>query len=352
MKRLLEILFVFLLLNFFLVLPAKAADLNIDCPGSTTACSKSGLDPLFSNDLDGFWYPGKTITKTLNLKNSGSQTREMAIRGTRTSAVNILENVMNISIVGGTTVIWSGSVADFYGQDKIGMGIFAPGTDLNYNFTIFMSSSADNNYQNKETVFDLTLGFWEEPLSSPTPAPATGGTGGAVLGAGASAPVCNDAKPGSAPTLLSAVGGVNSVTLTWSLANVPVSYYLVSYGLSSGIQTYGNPNVGDSDTTSYVVNNLSGGTTYYFKVRAGNGCMPGDYSNELSATPTGGIVIGPATGFTPGVLGTATEASPLPSSGEILGQQAGFNFNWIFGLLALGLIFLLLKWGGKLGRMN
>ena len=84
----------------------------------------------------------------------------MAIRGTRTSTINILENVMHISIVGGTTVIWAGSVTDFYGQDKIGMGTFAPGADLDYDFTVLMSSGAGDEYQNKETVFDLTLGFW------------------------------------------------------------------------------------------------------------------------------------------------------------------------------------------------
>ena len=112
----------------------------------------------------------------------------MAIRGTRTSTANILENVMHISIVGGTTPIWGGSVADFYGLEKIGMGIFEPGANLDYNFTVFMFSDADDNYQNKETVFDLSLGFWEEPIApgggvggaaaspSPSPSPVTTGT--------------------------------------------------------------------------------------------------------------------------------------------------------------------------------
>lgn len=141
--------------------------------------------------------------------------------------------------------------------------------------------------------------------SSPIPAPSGGGGGG---GDGvATAPSCNDTKPGSAPTLLSTLAGANTVTLTWSKATNPVTYYLITYGLVSGLQQYGNPNVGGPDTTSYTVSELSGGTNYYFKVRAGNGCAPGDFSNELSATPGGGTVAGPAAGFTEGVLGKSDD---------------------------------------------
>jgi len=163
-----KISFLLFALCFLVVKPVfAAAELNIDC--SPTVCNKSSLEPLFSNSLDGFWYPGKSITKTLNLKNSSPETREMALRGTRKSAITNLEKVMQISIVKGATVIWAGSVEDFYDQDKIGMGIFAPGVDSDYNFTVSMSSAAGDEYQNKETVFDLTLGFWGEPISTVNP---------------------------------------------------------------------------------------------------------------------------------------------------------------------------------------
>lgn len=175
--------FVIITVLFFITnLPVLAADLNIDCPVPPTTCSKTGVDPLFSSTDDGYWYPGRNLTKTINLKNSSSEKREMAIKGERTSGVSILENVMHIIIIGGTTVIWNGSIKDFYGQDKIGMGIFDPGVNFDYDFTVSMSSGADDNYQNKETVFDLTLGFWGEPAPVATPTP----TPGAVLEAGIS----------------------------------------------------------------------------------------------------------------------------------------------------------------------
>ncbi|MDP4010687.1 MAG: hypothetical protein Q8P72_00480 [Candidatus Roizmanbacteria bacterium] len=45
----------------------------------------------------------------------------------------------------------------------------------------------------------------------------------------------------------------------------------------------------------------------YFKVRAGNGCTPGDFSNEVSATPAGVFITVPAIGFEEGVLGVSTD---------------------------------------------
>ena len=356
MKRLLKFFFSFLILSFILAPQTKAADLNIDCPTLPAGCSKTGLDPhFFSIATDGYWYPGKSITKTLNLKNSDSETREMAIRGTRTSDFSILENVMQISIVGGTTVIWSGSVTDFYGQDKIGMGIFAPGADLDYDFTVSMSFAADDNYQNKETVFDLTLGFWVEPVSTPTPTPTSapgGGGGGTVLGASVSAPVCSDIAPASAPVLTSAVAGTNSVTLFWNEANGPLTYYLIAFGTQSGVPLYGNPNIGGAGTTSYTVTNLSAGQLYYFKVRAGNGCMPGPFSSELSSVPLGTtLAVGVPPGFQEGVLGVETGKEGAPGelgggtatgSGEVEGEAIGkfSKLPLILGGLVLILILI------------
>ena len=139
----------------------------------------------------------------------------------------------------------------------------------------------------------LTLTPTETPVPSPTPTPLS----------------CADGAPGSAPQLTSATSkGPNQITLTWTTATDPVSYYLVSYGIASGQYIYGNPNVGGQGTSSYIVTHLAKGTTYYFVVRAGNGCTPGSFSNELSATTTGGV--------------TASPSPPIATeSGTILGTQ-------------------------------
>lgn len=148
------------------VASAKAADLSIDCPSESQPCSTAGLTELFSVAADGYWYPGRTVTKTISLKNSSGQKREMAIRGTDVSLGSDLKNVMQLSIDKNGNEVWTGSVADFYAQEKIIMGEFES-TDppVDYNFTVSMLPTVGDMYQNKEAVFDLTLGFWGEPVS-------------------------------------------------------------------------------------------------------------------------------------------------------------------------------------------
>lgn len=163
---------------------------------------------------------------------------------------------------------------------------------------------------------------YTQTTSSTSSSSSSGSQALSPAGGGGTPPVCNDAKPGSAPTLVSAVAGTNSVTLNWNKAANPVTYYLATYGLAPGQQQYGNPNIGGPDTASYKVSGLSGGTTYYFKVRAGNGCAPGDFSNEVSATPEGEVVSGPAVGFAPGVLGeqTTIEDVGIGKIGKVQGE--------------------------------
>ncbi len=137
---------------------------------------------------------------------------------------------------------------------------------------------------------------------------------GSTLGA-----TCSDPSAGGAPTLLSAkASGTNQVELNWSKAADPVTHYVISYGLTPSKPLYGNPNVGGKETTSYTVGSLSGGTTYYFRVRAGNGCNGGAYSNEIAASAGGRTIAGPAAGFIPGVLGVSIVASPSPSASPII----------------------------------
>lgn len=317
MSKIFNNLFLIIFSLFILVPTVKAADLNVECFG-TGICTKSGLDPLFSKTLDGYFLPGISLTKTINLKNSSVEIKEIAIKATRTSLAGILENVMavNLSPAGGGTV-WSGSLADFYGLSNISLGNLDPGQNKDFNFTVNMAPLAGNEYQDKETVFDLTLGFWAtEAVPTPTPTPSGGG-GGGITGGGVSASPCSDTKPGVPTGLTAVVGpGTGQVSLSWIAPSPPYTYFLVAYSdNSSWPPKWGNPDVGN--VTSYIVSGLGSGT-YWFWLRAGNGCMPGDFTGPVSPGAIMGIPGAPvAVGFLPGVLGEATP------SGQIQGQETG-----------------------------
>lgn len=164
------------------------------------------------------------------------------------------------------------------------------------------------------------------PVAQATPQPSSQSSGGSNESNGQSssrspfdAPICSDSRPTSAPKIVSAVSNQpNQVTLVWTKANDPLSYYMVAYGLESNKPLFGNPNIGDKNTIIYTVKALSGGTTYYFKVRGGNGCMPGEFSNEVKV-----LVVGPkintsiAEGFEAGVLSQHTESEATPSAEKI-----------------------------------
>jgi len=160
--------------------------------------------------------------------------------------------------------------------------------------------------------------------ATPTSSSNNSSSGSSGSSSGNSVPSCNDAAPGGAPTLISATPtGPNQITLTWTKAADPVTGYVVTYGLVSGLQQYGNPGIGGGSTTSYIVQSLSGGTTYYFRVRASNGCNGGSYSNEISAVATGGVINTPAAGFEPNVLGASTSTNDSSKTTQEDNSQTG-----------------------------
>lgn len=135
------------------------------------------------------------------------------------------------------------------------------------------------------------------PTLTPTPTPtstsSSTGTGGSSS-SGTGVQECKDTKPNT-PYLVSTTGGSNSVTLTWQKVLGPVTTYSIEYGSLSKNYIYSALNVGNID--SYSVNGLSRGC---FAVRAWNGCMPGDLSNEVCT----GVVLGASSQ----VLGASTMA--------------------------------------------
>lgn len=95
---------------------------------------------------------------------------------------------------------------------------------------------------------------------------------------------CERATPGSAPWLYGAIAqDGKSILLYYTAANDPVDHYSLEYGIEPGKYIFGASNIGGKDGRTYLVQSLQPNTTYYFRVRAGNDCATGEWSNELSA---------------------------------------------------------------------
>lgn len=100
---------------------------------------------------------------------------------------------------------------------------------------------------------------------------------------------CSVLAPGTkAPWLYAAIGqDQHSILLYFTAADDPVDHYVLEYGSQSNNYPYGSTNIGEKGIRTYLVQLLSPNTTYYFRVRGGNGCATGPWSNELSAKTSG-----------------------------------------------------------------
>lgn len=114
---------------------------------------------------------------------------------------------------------------------------------------------------------------------------ATGNNTTQMINTSSSAgPSCSVQPPGSpAPLLYTALPQTgNTVQLYFTDAQAPYDHYAVTYGTASDQYTYGMVNIGARGTRTITIGSLLPDTTYYFRVRAGNGCAAGPWSNELS----------------------------------------------------------------------
>lgn len=100
-----------------------------------------------------------------------------------------------------------------------------------------------------------------------------------------SAPVCEAQVPGAkTPWVYAAIPQTNnSILLYFTEAGDPVDKYVLEYGTKSGNYAYGAPNIGGKGTRTYLVKSLAPNTKYFFRVRGGNGCATGGWSNEIMA---------------------------------------------------------------------
>lgn len=131
------------------------------------------------------------------------------------------------------------------------------------------------------TLQYIAIDYTPSTVSSPSPLPD------AITASDNSSPSsCGKESPSETPNLFQINVQDNQATLYFSPLTSLVNKYTISYGLSPNDERFGvETNQGvSSGVLFYTINYLSPGTTYYFKIRGVNECMPGRWGNEMKIT--------------------------------------------------------------------
>lgn len=155
---------------------------------------------------------------------------------------------------------------------------------------------------------------------SPTPGSSTNQSGpsspSGSSGSSSSPGSCSAEKPSSVPDLFQINANLDSVTLYFAPVSGNRDRYFVSYSTGENAEEHGYELINSSDGVIAVdVSYLHKFTTYYFKVRAGNGCQPGEWSNILGVR-TGQRFPSYRWSSLPRIISTTITSRAKPSSVE------------------------------------
>ncbi len=122
-------------------------------------------------------------------------------------------------------------------------------------------------------------------ILTPTPASILDQTptSSCVSSSVAAAPFCNDAKPLLAPDLFQIDISGNRAKLFFTPISNTNKFYVSFSENKNGEQHGEEVDLAREGVQSHTVYFLKSNTTYYFKVRGQNGCMPGEWSQILKA---------------------------------------------------------------------
>lgn len=193
-----------------------------------------------------------------------------------------LESSNSTSDSGFTNSVNGGDTTPFTAGDQINYSVQST---LDDGITYYWRVRANDGTANSS--WSSTQSFTTSASSTPTPTP-TSTPNSSTTSSGSAPAVCSDTSPGSiAPYIYkSEAVGPNSIKLSFNPGSGPFDKYALVYGLESGTYKFGAVNLGNSSTTSILVDNLLPSTNYYFKLRQDNGCATGNFSNEVNVATT------------------------------------------------------------------
>jgi hypothetical protein len=177
----------------------------------------------------------------------------------------------------------------------------------------------------------ITFPVTTTPVGTNTANYLNGSLNGTTLSAG----FTETASPPSAPSGLTAAGGNNNVSLSWSAAAGATSYK-VYRGTTAGGET-STPVASGITSTSYTDGGVVGGATYYYKVTGVNADGESGKSNEASVVLPAQPSITSSTSAT-GYVGTAftyqITATNTPTRYNAVGLPTGLSINTTTGVIS------------------
>ncbi|OGL53884.1 hypothetical protein A3K55_01720 [Candidatus Shapirobacteria bacterium RBG_13_44_7] len=248
------------------------------------------------------WQGGITVSKNLTLQSAslvsgegvcltdGTGTAITVTAGNLTLKNFVLYDSINgIKVDGGQVTVLGGRITDNTHGIVTALGTQVTATRIYWGhesgpYSAIRNPQGEANDVGDEVTFCPFYTDWEETNldnSLCRPSSATNNN------SSNDAPICSDQPPINPPQLFQINRKGNQALLYFAPSRNPVSYYYVAYGFKEGDERFGTwfAYENSSGVVSHTINCLSPGTTYYFKVRAGNGCMPGPWSNWLGARP-------------------------------------------------------------------
>jgi hypothetical protein len=234
---------------------------------------------IFSSSSVNFDLTGGTDTKS----KIGSQ--DIAV--TKLNADGTYGWTYTLGESGGSMVAENGVSVDTNGNLYLTGGFPDPNLD-GVNFNPFGGTDLHYNADNINSM-DIFLTKWTNVFTRPTT--SSGSSSGPSERSMPGAPVCGDEKPASAPYIFQVDVTRNSATLHINPAGGAYDKYYIAYGTPwGGDEQYGVefPQSFVDGALTYTINFLAPNTIYNFKVRAGKGCMPGDWSNVFRLKTTSG----------------------------------------------------------------
>lgn len=271
---------------------SNASTLTTTSWASEPSSGATGAWPLISNYsangvIEAYWVEGIYGLKSANILNSPDNiaptTTDSGIDGT-THSTDVTV-ILNCNDTGGGVCATTYYTTD--GTDPTTSSSSGNSFTLTNNGTYTVKYFSVDNLGNQESVKTAANQVVINKTVSSTTSSSSSSSND--TSSSSTTPVgCQSTKPGNkTPWLYSAIP-INStaITLYFTAADDPVSKYVLEFGTNSGSYQYGVQDLGivSHQQMTYTVNSLSPNTMYYFRIRAGNGCATGNWSNEISSS--------------------------------------------------------------------